>query len=173
MENDNGRDRKAASPRDGDPTQQSGGAHARATGALATFLYPVAPPIAHKGIRAGEIIAWRLWRLAGNSFLASLSRDIIWVPGVPMTGDVRKKNGGVYSFIDSRDAWRWITFDSRLVVGRVAIWGEVITHERGYRSEFAKIIALEGIAQTSQALEIHDHPNEILAKLRSKYVRQT
>jgi len=30
-----------------------------------------------------------------------------------------------------------------LLFGRVKIWGEVVEHEAGYRSEFAKILSLD------------------------------
>lgn len=30
-----------------------------------------------------------------------------------------------------------------LLFGRVKIWGEIVEHEAGYRSEFAKIVSLD------------------------------
>jgi hypothetical protein len=46
---------------------------------------------------------------------------------------------------------------SFLVFGKVKIWGEVVEHERGYRSEFAKILSLD-----------YGDP-ELLARFRSIY----
>jgi hypothetical protein len=57
--------------------------------ALAPPGTPTGPsPIPHAGIRAGEIVAWRLWRVFGMN-LVSLVRRNRWEPGKPMQGDVQ------------------------------------------------------------------------------------
>jgi len=106
----------------------------------------------HEGIRVGEIIAYRAWRvivprwLSGGDLLHSIAmRDYVWYPDRPASGDVRTH--GIYSFhnvIRSRDDYGYDpgTIEPFLF-GRVKIWGEVVEHEAGYRSEFGKIVSLD------------------------------
>jgi hypothetical protein len=72
-------------------------------------------------------------------------RDYVWYPDRPASGDVRTH--GIYSFrhvIRSRDEYGYDpgTIEPFLF-GKVKIWGEVIEHETGYRSEFGKIVSLD------------------------------
>lgn len=46
------------------------------------------------------------------------------------------------------------------ILGRVALWGEVIEHERGYRAEFGKVAALD---------EVLFGPAGLLDEMRAKY----
>jgi hypothetical protein len=106
----------------------------------------------HEGIRAGEIIAYRAWRVMvpgwfrnGDDRLHSVFRqDYVWHPDEPASGDVREH--GIYSFrnvIRSRDDYGYGPGDGPLLFGKIKIWGEVVEHEAGYRSEFAKIMSLD------------------------------
>ncbi len=59
--------------------------------------------IRHEGIRVGEIIAYRAWRvivpgwLSRGDLLHSVAmRDYVWYPDGPASGDVRTH--GIYSF---------------------------------------------------------------------------
>jgi hypothetical protein len=60
----------------------------------------------HEGIRVGEIIAYRAWRVIegnwfrkGDDLLHSVfMRDYVWYPERPASGDV--KTHGIYSFRD-------------------------------------------------------------------------
>lgn len=104
--------------------------------------------VKHEGIRAGEIIGYRVW-LVIKGFLHSLTQPIAWAPGEVMKGDV--STYGVYAFNLMGRALGDMT-DSRYdeggvfrVVGSVQMWGEIIEHEFGYRSEFAKIVSLDHI----------------------------
>lgn len=124
---------------------------------------PKSPEIPHAGIRAGEIIGWRLWWVHKEGRLRSLVRDeIFWEPGVPTTGDINQcvhismrgpdRFGGVYSFNTYRAAmveFSKLLFDLQiccypteglvgLILGTVKLWGEVVEHEGGYRASFAK-----------------------------------
>jgi hypothetical protein len=106
----------------------------------------------HEGIRVGEIIAYRAWRVteprwwrAGDDRLHSvLMRDYVWYPDEPASGDVRTH--GIYScrnvIRSTQDYWYSIG-RACLLFGKVKIWGEVVEHEWGYRSQFAKIIGLD------------------------------
>jgi hypothetical protein len=112
----------------------------------------LAARLKHEGIRAGEIIAYRAWRVivpslfrSGDDRLRSVyMRDYVWHPNEPASGDVRAH--GIYSFRDtvrSREEYSYNPHDGPLLFGRVKIWGEVVEHEAGYRSEFAKILSLD------------------------------
>jgi hypothetical protein len=113
----------------------------------------LAARLKHEGIRAGEIIAYRAWRVIAPGLLRSgddqrlhsvFMRDYVWSPDEPASGDVRTH--GIYSFRDavrSREEYSYSTHEGPLLFGRVKIWGEVVEHESGYRSEFAKILSLD------------------------------
>src|SRR5437763_15560012 len=99
----------------------------------------------HEGIRAGEITAYRAWRVMVPSWserpdycLHSVyKQEYVWDPEQPASGDVRFH--GIYSFKqvikaeNSTDIHRR-AIRSCLVVWK--IWGEIVEHEDGYRSEF-------------------------------------
>jgi len=72
-------------------------------------------------------------------------RDYIWHPDNPASGDVRTH--GIYSFrhmILSNEDYCYVKLsDGPLLFGKVKIWGEVIEHEAGYRSQFGKIVSLD------------------------------
>jgi hypothetical protein len=108
----------------------------------------------HEGIRAGEIIAYRAWRVmiytgwfrTGDDRLHSVyMRDYVWHPDQPASGDVTTH--GIYSFrevLRSEEQYGYhIRMEGPLVFGKIKIWGEVVEHEAGYRSEFAKIASLD------------------------------
>jgi hypothetical protein len=95
----------------------------------------------HEGLRVGEIIAYRAWQVInlrwsrnGHDRLHSVFiRDYVWHPDEPASGDVQTH--GIYSF---RRVIR-----SMAEYGKVKIWGEVVEHEVGYRSQFGKIVSLD------------------------------
>ncbi len=110
----------------------------------------------HEGVRAGEIVAYRTWRVLinpGGWFRRSSDdrlhsvymRDYVWHPDEPASGDVRTH--GIYSFrrvIRSNEDYGYVKLgDGPLLFGKVKIWGEVVEHEAGYRSEFGKIASLD------------------------------
>jgi hypothetical protein len=105
----------------------------------------------HEGIRAGEITAYRAWRVIEPGFLRRgddllhgvYIRDYVWRPDEPASGDV--KTHGIYSFrhmVRTRDEYGYNAYGP-LLFGKVKIWGEVVEHEAGYRSQFGKIISLD------------------------------
>ena len=105
----------------------------------------------HDGIRAGEIIAYRAWRVIRQGLFRSRDellhsvymRDYVWLPDEPASGDV--KTHGIYSFRDvirSKQDYDYNAYGV-LLFGKIKIWGEVVEHEEGYRSEFGKIISLD------------------------------
>jgi hypothetical protein len=113
----------------------------------------LASTLKHEGLRVGEIIAYRAWRVShallpwkSEDRLHSVAmRDYIWHPNKPASGDVRTH--GIYSFrhvIRSKHEYGYdIDVDAPLLFGKVKIWGEIVEHEEGYRSEFGKIASLD------------------------------
>ena len=109
--------------------------------------------LGHEGIRVGEIIAYRAWRVIetgwfrkGDDLLHSvIVRDYVWHPDEPASGDVRTH--GIYSFrnvIRSKHDYGYNQrVDEPFLFGKVKIWGEIVEHEAGYRSKFAKILSLD------------------------------
>jgi len=111
----------------------------------------LAGALKHEGIRAGEIIAYRAWRVIEPGFLrrgddllhSVYMRDYVWRPDEPGSGDVRTH--GIYSFrnvIRCREEYSYNAY-GMLLFGKVKIWGEVVEHEAGYRSQFGKIVSLD------------------------------
>lgn len=108
--------------------------------------------IPNAGIRAGELVAWRFWRVESLcGLLKSASMQNIWYPGVPMTGKVRE--AGVFSWRERdfglQECRNWLDSSDRFFVfGSIYHWGEVIEHEHGYRSERAEIRSLDCIVRS-------------------------
>jgi hypothetical protein len=104
-------------------------------------------------IRAGEIIGWRGWALC-NGLLHSVFVAYTWHPGVFERSSAKRcgyHNPGYHAFKDREQAERQVsTFGYKAlpcVIGSVAMWGEVIEHQHGWRSEYAavwSIIKIEG-----------------------------
>ena len=141
------------------------------------------PPIENAGIRAGEIEAFRAWRLWGARLTSIYVDAAQWLPGVPMTGDVDRQLG-VHAFKHSLHLERYLQIKmiedfyrgcfwmqpartpppSVFVLGTVALWGQVVEHERGYRAQFARIKSLDTIYPR------YDAQRAILDPLRARYL---
>jgi hypothetical protein len=95
-------------------------------------------------IRAGEIIGWRYWKLH-NGLLYSVFVPYAWRPGVFERASPKQPgpyNFGYHAFREIEQAQREaLLFDYwwPSVVGSVAMWGEVIEHQYGWRSEYAAV----------------------------------
>lgn len=129
-----------------------------------------AEPVEDAGIRVGEVVAWRVWNLH-KGLLWSVATNHEWVPGEPMTGDV--STDGVHAFKDAGEAVRYGQGNLLLgVLGQVAMWGQVIEHEAGWRAEFAKIVRLERIFHSAANIAQFGPatvPIEIIYGLRELY----
>src|SRR5215831_11572018 len=122
---------------------------------LSTHGNGLAKRLKHEGIRAGEIIAYRAWRVMVPGLFRSgddrrlhsvFMRDYVWQPDEPASGDVRTH--GIYSFRDAiRAKYEYTSTtsvdDGPLLFGQIKIWGEVVEHEVGYRSQFGRIVSLD------------------------------
>src|SRR6266567_5585185 len=113
----------------------------------------IARHVKHDGFRVGEIIAYRAWRVINRGWLRSgddrlhsvLMKDYVWHLNEPASGDVHMH--GIYSFqnvIQSKEEYGYDSgVSGPLLFGRVKIWGEIVEHEAGYRSQFGKIVSLD------------------------------
>ena len=143
--------------------------------------------------------AWRVWRVAlteGRVVLQSLFAGAIWEPAVPLvascTGGHRSRwapwrkepndhpapeldcHCGVYGVRSVAAARSWLERPALLsredrVIGRVALWGDVVEGPLGWRASHAYPIELlvpaPGIAQ--RALRRRAHLDEILLALEA------
>lgn len=113
------------------------------------------PEIEDAGIRAGEIIGWRAWRIFQDDpyeYLRSMFAINVWIPGEPMTGNVDWVYG-VHAFKTKEEAILNYSFHavaSDVVIGRIALWGKVIEHELGYRAEYGAIESLDEMFTTKE-----------------------
>jgi hypothetical protein len=70
--------------------------------------------------------------------------NYVWEPHRPASGGVRTH--GIYSFrnvVSSREEYLYAMPNSVFLFGKVRIWEEVVEHEWGYRSQFARIVSLD------------------------------
>jgi hypothetical protein len=107
----------------------------------------------HEGVRVGEVIAYRAWQVvyawrfrSGDDRLHSIYvSDYVWDPDKPASGDVRTH--GIYSFRDviycKQQYGYGLGMSGPLLFGKVKIWGEIVEHEAGYRSQFGKIASID------------------------------
>lgn len=129
-------------------------------------LYPSATtPIKHEGIRLGAVTGWRIWIVGNDLTLRSVTVDVWWQPGEVMNGDVSAY--GVYAFKTREQNYteHLITAGQIVVLGTVAMWGEIVEHEDGYRAEHARITSL---VEVGGADSLRD-ANIILNSLQIKY----
>lgn len=133
------------------------------------------PTVEDAGIRAGEIIAYRAWKLI-DGILHSMAADFAWVPGEIASGDPGS-GLGVHAFKSLGDAvgqYGWAASNSQPVIfGTVALWGTVIEHEKGYRAEFG---AIDSIVMVKPSVAIKPKwkfwrtERDVLRELRSLYL---
>lgn len=99
------------------------------------------------GIKAGEVTAYRCWRMRGDGLLTScFMSDVVWVPGLTMEGKPEEAGEGVHAFKSRIWALKYgvgYSGESGVVTGTVELWGEVYEHERGYRASYAVIKSID------------------------------
>ncbi len=119
-------------------------------------------PFADAGVKAGEVTAYRNWRLAEDGFLHSVYQEnFVWKPGDVVEGNPADGFAGIYAF---KSVLLMATYGANLsfstsiiVTGTVDLWGEVYEHERGYRASHAAIASID------------DSPDYDAAALRKLY----
>lgn len=104
-----------------------------------------------EGIRAGEIIAWRVWYYEEAVFvknsdtkcgpcLTSLTTGDPWPYDDPVVGDVETQ--GVHVWKTRKDADDYSPIG---VLGTVLLWGEIVEHQFGYRAQYAKVNSIDEV----------------------------
>ncbi len=144
-------------------TATTGAGHTAVTGPGTVWASPPHEPTALKseGIRAGEIIAWRVWYVEDDKLLGLWVHNR-WIPGEPVRGDPAA-GYGVHAFKKKERAEYEACRADRVpwAVGQVALWGDIIEHEGGYRAEFGSVHSLVAFSK--------DVPEEARRLLREKY----
>ncbi len=119
-------------------------------GGAAIYQSCCAPaPVEDAGIRAGEIEGFRAWLIGGRS--RTTLNSIVALHEWPSDGIMRGMPGdhdgmGVHAFkTESEAQQQYSAMDKPMAFGRVAMWGEIVEHEDGYRAEFAKITAIDSV----------------------------
>jgi hypothetical protein len=144
-----GRYWKSDQKNNGSAGQTSGGgagAGGFTAASVGTFNIPTASPaptIEDAGIRAGEITAYRCWRLGANGLLYSMiMRECVWKPGQIMEGDVERY--GIHGFKSLLAVGGYGYSQHEIIVsGTIEMWGTVVEHERGYRSSKAAVASID------------------------------
>jgi len=145
-----GEHRRAGAQASCDSTGSSVTGHHRAEPLFMTGNKPRDAALGNPRIRAGEIIGWRIWGLC-NGLLHSVFVSHLWRPGVferATCKDSGPANLGYHAFKHRERAEReasWHIYDSIAVVGSVEMWGEVIEHQCGWRSEYAAVRSITKI----------------------------
>lgn len=88
-------------------------------------------------MRAGEIIAWRVWSIGAEDALCAMFANYIWPADRPAEGKPNE-GVGVHAFKTRQEALANYAY-SRGVIGRVALFGEVIEHASGYRAQYGRV----------------------------------
>lgn len=132
----------------------------KGTGGTVTVTFTTALPVVTRdytipdaGIRAGEIIGYRAWYKKGIG-LCSMNVHYLWTPGPQIIRSRPVRNAGFHAFKaiqQAQDHYSFARLGGSAVFGRVAMWGEVIEHERGYRAEYARIVSLDKIMYYGRA----------------------
>lgn len=123
------------------------------------------PALENGGIRAEDLIGWRIWRVCVG-FLQSYSQGIIWEPNEPMEGKPGDHDHvGVWAFREQRRAIEKMLgalpiYGIPFVYGSVRLWGDVVEHTDGYRAQYARILSIDG--------GLHLTPDQ-LADIRRRY----
>jgi hypothetical protein len=105
--------------------------------------------VTNAGIRAGEIIGYRAWYVTRDGLLQSMFAEHRWQPGRAEEGDTEW--WGIHAFKTSRQAFRsyhCYSIDGPVAFGTVALWGDVVEHEGGFRAQWGAVNSIDKICTT-------------------------
>ena len=127
-------------------TTKAAYARASATIQFSSSSKPHAPTLLKsEGLRVGEIIAWRAWMIVNETLRGVVVIEKIWMPEEPMQGDPAD-GYGIHAYKTPHgplmDGYVDVHTFTEWVIGEVAMWGDIIEHEDGYRSEYAQVHSL-------------------------------
>jgi hypothetical protein len=116
----------------------------------------------NSGVRAGEITAYRAWKLRDGKLYSLIMDYFLWEPGKVVEGNASEYGQGINGFKNLSDLVKYLDPLSysdpfRFVIGTVDLWGDIYEHEFGYRASKASIAS------------ILDSPHYDAAELREKY----
>lgn len=99
-----------------------------------------------KLITAGEIIAWRCWRLCWwRDRLRSVFIEERWEPQKPLRAASHYLHGiHTWKTRELADLYG-SSLPARYAIGQVEIWGNVHEHEWGYRAEYAAVKSIDSL----------------------------
>lgn len=172
----NGNHRRAVTQASCDPSKPSSAGYLTARpGAPYPAQYPSASggPVESAGIRAGEIIGYRTWKIINGCLLGSAIIDLIWTYKVmPRASNADPMYGnfvhGYYAFKSMEQVKE--EFDSEWArhygsaYGTVLMWGEVIEHEYGWRSEYVEVRSIDEVVSGYPL-----YGKDLLPRLRAAY----
>lgn len=84
-------------------------------------------PLPKMGMKVEDLIGWRIWRVSPSGLLMSFSQANLWLPSEPMKGELHSETLAAAKLAGSVNH----------VMGQVRMWGHVIKHEQGFRSQYA------------------------------------
>lgn len=120
-----------------------GATNPAAVGAFAPASSSVASDFEDAGILAGEVTAYRCWRLDDDGFLYSVFQSgYRWEPGAIAEGDAYGGNG-IHAFKSIILMAKYADDPEGYVTGTIEMWGDVFEHERGYRASKAAIKSID------------------------------
>jgi hypothetical protein len=157
----NGRHRRTKSSAQSDPARTPHPRHTERAGRTAATRTSNYRAIPFAGIRAGEIIAPRVWTLYGDLLHGAFFMGHAWLPHIPAQGDPRVEGAGIHAFKSLDEAFEyadkasdWIFPSGSIVVGHVALWGDVIEHEHGYRAEYGSVYNIVNVVRDNLELDV-------------------
>lgn len=110
------------------------------------------PEIEDTGVKVGEVLGWRAWRVEEGWLYSMYNASYEWDPDKnaeaycvgPNVGE------GIHAFHTRKQAID--TYGghgnscNQIVVGRVALWGQIYEFEKGWHGEFARVHSLDWIS---------------------------
>jgi hypothetical protein len=130
------------------------------------------PTIEDAGIRAGEITAYRAWRVHSDGLLHSMYVDhYAWTPkGIERVNHLDSYGGdGIHAYKTMEQCEAEYGPYGLTVYGEVALWGEVIEHDHGYRAQYARITEIIKVYKISKVLPWNWGWKYTKTALRRKY----
>ena len=138
----------------------------------ANRYWNVPPNVPHLTWEGGELLAWRLWRLGlapdGTILLVSMFQNTVW-EGPVVAADhlplpVPTCGSGIYALKPAvrpvRDQYDWALGGDTWVRGWVALSGQVVEHQLGYRAER---VVIRRLRLGAAAHRCYGTPQEIAA----------
>lgn len=91
-------------------------------------------------IKAGELVAWRCWRIVGGGKLISMTQPTVWEEGVAQEADV-EGGLGIHAWKTEAQARDYAKtyYTEPVAIGTIELWGHVIEHDEGYRAQYGQI----------------------------------